>query len=296
MKDQDRENLYRLFREHGNNLGVARTTVVALNAFIEAVKTLRCTREQVLDLYRELAGAIKRTEPAIVPLIHLMEQFEQEMAAHTGVELDEIRRQAVRILTEKIALFEDNCRKVTAEGLKHVADGDGIIVHSPSAVVTDILVQARTELGRDFKVIVLQQNLVRTRQLINALTAAKIDNVVIPEYNLSHHLGEANKQFIGAVTVTSDRKLIAPPGTANAVHLAHAQNIAVYLFANTLHYSHYPSGRQRIYHAEESRNDGGVRYQMTVHSHDILDLAVIDYVINENGLMTEWTPEQHATG
>ena len=284
MKDQDRENLYRLFREHANNLGVARCTVVALKAFIEAVKELRCPREQVMDLYRELALAIRRTEPAIVPLIHLTEQFEKEMAAYTdGADLEEIRRQAVRILTEKIALYETNMAKLTDHGLAQVADGDGIIVHSPSAVVTDILVKARTALGHDFHVIALQQNRVRTRQLISALTAARIAHVVIPEYNLSLHLKEANKQFIGAVTVTQDRKIIAPPGTANAVHLAHSHRIEVYLFANSLHYSHDTADRQRIHRTTESRNDGGVSYQMTVHSHDIVDMELIDHVISENG-------------
>lgn len=283
MKEQDRENLYRLFREHCNNLGVARTTVVALNAFIDAIQALRCTREDVLDLYGELARAIKRTEPAIVPLIHLIEQFEAEMTANPDGDLDEIRSQAVRLLKEKIFQFENNRYQVTMHGIQHVEDGDGIIVHSPSAVVTDILVKAKTEQGRDFQVIVLQQNRVRTRQLINALTRAGIAHEVIPEYNLCHHLTGANKQFIGAVTVTPDRKIIAPPGTANAVHLAYAHNIVVYLFANTLHYSHHPVARQRIHRVDEARNDNGTCYQMTVHSHDIIDLSLIGHIINEYG-------------
>lgn len=285
MNPQDRENLYRLFREHANNLGVTRCTIAALKAFIASVKELKCPCDQFVAQYGELIQVIKNTEPVIVPLIHLVRQFEQEMGACGGDNMEESRNRAVRILGEKIVQIETNMGKVIEHGLNHVADGDGIIVLSPSTVVTDILARSKTVLGREFHVIILQQNLVRTRQLINALSKAKIDHVVIPDYNLCHYLHNANKQFIGAVTVTPDRKLIAPPGTSNAALLARSRDIKIYLFANTLHYSHQPAERQRIYQADEAHNDCGIRYQMTVHSHDIVDLDLIDHVINENGEM-----------
>lgn len=285
MNRQDRENLYRLFREHANNLGVNTCTIASLKAFIASVRELRCPRDQVMEHYRELVQLIRHTEPAVMPLIHLVKQFEEEVKAYADADEDEIRRQATRILGEKIVLMETKMGKVVEHGLTHVADGDGIIVLSPTTVVTAILVQSKTVLERSFHVIVLQQNVVRTRQLIDALSKAQIDHVVIPEYNLCHYLHSANKQFIGAVTVTSDRRLIAPPGTSNAAHLAHSRDIQIYLFANTLNYSRQPAERQRIYQADEDRDDCGIRYQMTVHSHDIVDLDLIDHIINEDGEM-----------
>ncbi|MBI9083885.1 MAG: hypothetical protein JEZ11_09835 [Desulfobacterales bacterium] len=285
MKQKDKENLYRLFRHHGNVMGTARATLMSLNAFIEALKALRCDRCDFVGLYQELADAIKNTEPKIIPLIHLLEAFEEEMAEYVDDDLETVRTRAIQILNAKSALFKSKAERVTQHGLIHVDDGDVIIVHMASSVVSNILLQARQIINRKFRVIAMQLDLVRTRQLTNALSAAGIEHMVAPAYNLSHYIEEANKIFIGAVTVTADRKIVVPVGTANALSLCRTQGVQSYLFANTLHYSHGISSSQQIHREETDMVQDRFSYKVTTHSHDLVDLDMIDVLIDEDGVV-----------
>ena len=285
MKQKDKENLYRLFRHHGNVMGTARATLMSLNAFIEALRGLRCDRCDFVGLYQELADTIKNTEPKIIPLIHLLEEFEEEMADHVDADLETVRGHAIQILENKIEQFKAKADRVTEHGLTHVADGDVIIVHMASSVVTNILLQAKERMNRNFQVIVMQLDLVRTRQLTNALAAADIEHRVAPAYNLSHYVEEANKVFIGAVTVTADNKIVVPIGTANALSLCRTKKVQSFLFANTLHYSHGLSSSQQIHCEETDMGEDRFSYKVTTHSHDLVDLDMIDVIVNEDGVV-----------
>ncbi len=285
MNKQDRKILYSLFREHGNNLGISKATLVALRAIIESMKELTCTRSDFTKCYGELAEAIKNTEPKIIPLIHILEQFEIEIKKYLGSDIEVIKNRAIGIILKKIKLMESNIQNIVKHGRKYVLDNDVIIVLSPSPVITSILVQAKNKLNRKFRVIVLQQNIVRTKQLVSALKDTNIEYLMIPEYNLSHYLEEATKQFIGAVTVTKDQKILAQVGTANAVSLSHLHNTTVYLFACTLHFSHHLSTDQLIYKKDVTMKQNNFNYCLTTHSHDIVDLKLVDHVITEFGEM-----------
>ena len=272
-------------------MGTARATLMSLKAFIAALKELRCDRCDFVGLYQELADIIKNTEPKIIPLIHLLEDFEEEMVGFVDADLETVRTNAIRILNTKVALFESKAERVTLHGLNHVTDGDVIIVHMASSVVSNILLQAKQTNNRNFRVIALQLDLVRTRQLTNALTQAGIEHLVAPAYNLSHYIEEANKFFIGAVTVTSDRKIVVPVGTANALSLCRTQGIHSYLFANTLHYSHGLSSSQQIHREETDMVQDRVSYKVTTHSHDLVDLDMIDVLIDEDGVVETEGPK-----
>lgn len=283
MNNQDRENLYALLREHGDNVGVARTTVLALQALIEALADLKITSRHPWERYQELANTVRESEPKIIPLIHLLERFEEQVQDFVQNEGEAFRDKAITLLQALIDLFEEKAHRLTGHGTQFVQDGDVIIVHSPSSVVDSILLAARQKDARKFKVTILQQNMSRTRQLIRLLKENNIEHLVIPEYNLSHHLNATDKLFLGAVTITEDHQVIAPVGTANTVSQCHLKGAEVYLFANSLHFSHEKGMDQRIFHRQELFEHGGEKYQVTRHSHDIFDLKLIDHVINEDG-------------
>jgi translation initiation factor 2B subunit (eIF-2B alpha/beta/delta family) len=83
-------------------------------------------------------------------------------------------------------------------------------------------------------VIVLKQDLAKTRRLIKSLSAADIDMEIIPEYSLSHYIEQGSKVFMGALSITKDLKVVSAVGSANIVSLCHLNNLPIYLFANTL--------------------------------------------------------------
>lgn len=286
MNPKDRENLYKLFRDQADVLGNSRMTEVALECFMRAVGRLKCSRETILPLCNDLAGVIKNSSPRIVPLIHLLEEFEDEMRfTRETVDVEAVRADAVNTLAEKLEAFRAMDAQLIEKGAECVAEGDVILAHSASGIVIRVLERAWGVLGRRFRVIVLQQDFIQTRQLIQALSNAAIPHEVIPEYDLVHFLGEARKLFLGALAVTPDRHMVAPAGTANIVSLCHLGGVPVYLFVNTLKFSHQPAEAQQIHRKAVDRTRDGVRYLFTTHSHSLVPLKLIDHIVTESGTM-----------
>ncbi len=285
MKTQDRENLQRLFRYHGNVQGIARTTSMALRSLVTAFEQLNCEKTGIAALYAELADAIRDTEPRIIPLIHMLEEFETEMAPHMEADSDVFRAEAIRILRQKRALYESRVELLVRNGLVHVAENDGIVVHSASSVVTRILVQARQVMLKNFDVMVLQLDPVRTPQITFSLSEAEIPYRVIPEFNLCHYCDQVNKIFIGALTISRDRKAVAPVGTSNTLSLCKANGIKTYLFANSYHFSHDMGTGQRIHTEQKDVSQARSRYRVTTHSHDLVDLDLFDVIVDETGVV-----------
>jgi translation initiation factor 2B subunit (eIF-2B alpha/beta/delta family) len=286
MNEKDRENLYKLFRDQADVLGTSRMTEVALESFIRAVQALKCTREAILPLFNELSSAIKKSRPRIVPLIHLLEEFEDEMRyTRASVELEAVREDAVNTLNEKLEAFREKVSQLAEKGADSVRDEDVILVHSASGVVIRVLVEAWEKRKRRFKVIVLQQDFAKTRQLIQALKQSGIPHEVVPEYDLVHYLGQATKLFIGAVAVTPDNNVVASAGTANIVGLCHVGRVPVYLFVNSLKFSHQPADAQEIHRKETEQDRAGVKYSLTTYSHSLVPLNLIANVITETGVM-----------
>ncbi|MBF0390249.1 MAG: hypothetical protein HQK71_09135 [Desulfamplus sp.] len=285
MKENIRNTMYQLLRDIGDIQGIARTTILSIESFIAAIKELRCSQDEVAGLYIELADAIKNSQPKIIPLIHLIERFEKDMRQimRTSPSIEEIRNSAEKSLREQIELFKNKADKVTQHGLNYIKNGDVIIAHSASWVITNILIEAKKVTKPLFRVIVLEQNKERTRQLIQALREHDIDHHVTPAHDLSHYVNEANKMFLGALTITSDHKIVAPSGTSGTVSLCHLNNISVHLFANTLHYSHNRAIDQYIYSEEGNTNTANLHFPITTHSHDLIDLELIDHVVTEDG-------------
>jgi translation initiation factor 2B subunit (eIF-2B alpha/beta/delta family) len=284
MNPQDKQILCSLIRDHEDNVGSSRATMMALKAFIESIKAVNCDVAEARDLYYELAETIKNTEPKVIPLIHLIEEFEKEVRGMDDATIDQVKQRAIQILEEKHEKIKTKVGKVIEHGLTCINDGDVIIVHTISFDVTNMLKLAREVLHKNFKVIVLKQDLAKTRRLIKSLTAAQIDMEIIPEYSLGHYIERGNKVFMGALSITEDMRAVSAIGSANIVSLCHLNNLPVYLFANTLKFSHRPSCQQRIHRKVASEIHGDVSFQLTTHSHDTVDLRHVDFLVTEGGI------------
>jgi translation initiation factor 2B subunit (eIF-2B alpha/beta/delta family) len=283
MKEKDKEILYKLFRDHEDVRGSSRMAMLALRSFIESINDLKSNASEIKELITELCDAIKHTEPRIVPLIHMIKAFETEMEGHYGEDLQETKNEAIRILQEKHDLLRSKVEQVIEHGVNLVEDGDTIVVHTASSDVTNMLVRAKEVLKKNFKLIILKQDFVKTKLLVKTLSKAKIDLLVVPEYSLSHYIEKANKLFIGAVSITPDAKVVAAIGTANIVGLCHINKVPVYLFANSLKFSFHPSSSQRIHTKTVPTFQDDVSYALTTHSHDIVDLKLVDHLVTEDG-------------
>lgn len=285
MKYEDRQNLFKLFRDHGDVLGTDGTTRVALESIIRAIRDLKCQADQFEALVGELVASIKATEPRITPLIHLVEQFEAEMQGAFSSDLRATKDKVIRSLEAKIAQLDGISHQMIENGLACIKRYDVIIVYSTSGVVRNILVEAK-RIGKPFEVLILRQDFTKTRKLIWTASSQDIDHQVIPEYNLSNFVVKANKLFLGTTSITPDGKAVCPLGAAEVVSLCHLNGIKIYLFANSLKFSHRASQHQAIHAKQENRREADTSYAMTIHSHCLVDLNHVDFLVREDGVVS----------
>lgn len=284
MNEQDRTILCSLIRDHEDLVGSSRASMLALQAFMASVEELRCPPEEVRGQYLELADAIKNTRPKIVPLIHLVEEFEVEMEPHFGGELMQVRQAAIEILRAKHEKLDGKVGKIIQLGFTCIHDGDVIVMHTASGDVMNMIASAKEKMGKKIKVIVLKQDFIKTKKLINTLMKAGVELETVPEFSLSHYIGQANKMFTGALSITHDLKVVSAVGTANIASLCHFHNIPVYLFANTLKFSHGLSENQRIHEKRVAQVEDECNYVLTTYSHDMVDLKMVDFLVTEEGI------------
>ena len=130
MKSEDKARLCSLIRDHEDTVGSSRVTMMAINAFIESIRQVRCSFDEIRGLHTELSEAIKNTEPKVIPLIHLLEEFETEIRGAQEDTIEGIKEHAIRILEEKHNKIKNKIGKVIEHGLTCISDGDVIVVHN----------------------------------------------------------------------------------------------------------------------------------------------------------------------
>ena len=130
MKNKEIEILYRLFRDHEDRVGATRTAILSLEAFAKSIEELKCTKETIRSQMFELSEIIRNSEPKIVTLIHLIEQFEAQMEEENNFDkktVKEIKRMAVRILERIVKRFELNLDQIAKYGEGFIEDRDVIV-------------------------------------------------------------------------------------------------------------------------------------------------------------------------
>jgi translation initiation factor 2B subunit (eIF-2B alpha/beta/delta family) len=284
MNKQDKKILHRLVREHEDVAGSSRSTLLALRAFMAAINELVCPGEKLRDQYMELTHAIKNTRPKIIPLIHLIEEFEEEIQAFFGDDPAAVKQKATEILQAKHEKLQSKSGKIIELGLTCVEADDTIVVHTANVNVISIITLSHQVMEKNINVIILQQDLAKTKRIISQLRQSNVPLQAVPEYSLSHYIGQADKMFCAALSITADHKVVAPVGTANITSLCHFHQIPVYLFANTLKFAHGVFEDQRI-HRETIRQDKDAdAYELVTYSHDVVDLKMVDYLVTEDGI------------
>lgn len=281
-----KESLDELLRYHSGVRGSARMTILGLKALMRAFEEVKATPEEMGGLLAEVLDAVRDSRPKLIALIDLLLMFEEEFRPHLSDDDPDVAKEAaIRLLQEKIELYQNKAAAVTEHGLEHISSWNTILVHSASSVVTNILIEATRTLDLNFRVLVLQLDPVRTPQVARTLEEEKIPHLIVPMHDLCHYQKDVDKLFLGALTITPDRKMVAPVGTAAVLSICHLAGIRSYLFANTLHYSRGAASTQQILTQREAVEEAVNSYQVTTHSHDLVDLSLIDVIVNEYGVV-----------
>ena len=285
MSTKDQIVLDSLFRDIVKFYSSSQTSLVTLQAIIEAVRDLECDESTYGVQIKEVCSIIANSQPRMFPIDNLIILFEKEMESKDyfrGKDFATMKTATIEILEDLIKRLEYDMSILANEGLEHIEDGDFIILHAVEEPVELLLPEAK-RMGKEFKVLILRQDEVKTQQVIQIMEQNGIEYTVIPEWDLIHFFDRVNKLFIGAYAVMTDGKFVSDSGTSNIVSECHIHNLPVYLFSPVLEITPTISENQNIYLKEESQNIGQLDYTLISHSSDVVSLDLVDHIITDKG-------------
>jgi translation initiation factor 2B subunit (eIF-2B alpha/beta/delta family) len=288
-----REKLSRLFLDIERQGGTTHLNASVLTSLSRAMHDFQeKDEEDFLDQFRTLLEEVKNTEPRIALIIdHLYHIWE------CLVEVKEVNHPHGHRFWEKkiIETIRKNKRKNSEEHQKMIRNGaaliehgDTLLIHSRSRTVLDVLKVAKQK-GKEFEVVIAEQEADKTCNLIEDLHKAKIPFRVVPEYMLSHVEKDIDKVLLGALTINSDLNFVADAGTAAVVSEFHLTNTPIYLIISTRKLSLWKARQAHHTFKATTRRTHDYRpieFERLKFSHDRVDVHLLTSVVSEQGVLT----------
>ncbi len=290
MKQSEHELLYKLFRDHEDIIGESKTTILSLEALITSIKQLKCDKHEIKNQVTALFETINNSEPKIIPLINIIASIEEKTAQNGTFDkasIEDIKNTLISLIKEGIIRYKSNMENVIINGSLLIRENDLVIVYSASTIVLQSLVKAKEAEEKNFKVLILKQDFIKTKQIILTLDNAAIPYIIIPEYNFIHYIDDAAKVLLGASSVSCDGKFIAAVGTTSIVGISHLHKIPIYLLVDTLKFSYLVCDEHRIHKKQLKEVHEDMEYFYTQYSHDKIQLKYVDQIVTEKGAINK---------
>ena len=285
MSTIDQKILDSLFRDIVKFYSSSQTSLITLRAIIKAVKFLECEDDMFRVQIREVCKIITNSQPRMFPIDNLIILLEHELKKNSYFEDKNIsvkKSGTIEIIEDLITRLNYDMRELANQGLDHITDGDFIVLHAVEEPVELLLPEAK-KMGKEFEVLILRQEFVKTNRVIKIMEENQIKFTVIPEWDLIHTFDKVTKLFIGAYAITADGRFVSDSGTSNIVSECYIHKLPIYLFAPILEITPTVSDDQNLYLKEESQYASGVDYTLISHSCDIVNLDLVNHIITDRG-------------
>ena len=285
MSTIDQKILDSLFRDIVKFYSSSQTSLITLRAMIKAVKFLECEDDMFRVQIREVCKIITNSQPRMFPIDNLIILLEHELKKNSYFKDKNIsvkKTATIEIIEDLITRLNYDMRELANQGLDHITDGDFIVLHAVEEPVELLLPEAK-KMGREFEVLILRQESVKTNRVIKVMEENQIKFTVIPEWDLIHTFDKVTKLFIGAYAITADGRFVSDSGTSNIVSECYIHKLPIYLFAPILEITPTVSDNQNLYLKEESQYASGVDYTLISHSCDIVNLDLVNHIITDQG-------------
>ena len=281
MSNLEQQTIDKLFRDLIRVYSTSATSMIGLDAIKMAITELACDEAGLADKINKLSDSIKKTQPRMFPLDNLMLILDREVQSLLNA--NQLTKKSIINLIDDFKLrLDSDLDSLIQKSLEWIEDGDFIVIHSIEENIENLIPEA-SQRGKNFKILVLKQDIITTGKILKILTENNIDFEVIPEYDLVHYFGEITKLFIGTQALTNDNYIVCDSGTSNIVSECHIHKVPICLFLKSLKFSHYPASDQNIRKNSYKDEYDGVEYNYSIHSNDVIKLDLIDHIITEKG-------------
>ena len=281
MSNLEQQTIDKLFRDLIRVYSTSATSMIGLDAIKMAITELACDEVGLADEINKLSDSIKKTQPRMFPLDNLMLILDREVQSLLNA--NQLTKKSIINLIDDFKLrLDSDLDSLIQKSLEWIEDGDFIVIHSIEENIENLIPEA-SQRGKNFKILVLKQDIITTGKILKILMENNIDFEVIPEYDLVHYFGEITKLFIGTQALTNDNYIVCDSGTSNIVSECHIHKVPICLFLKSLKFSHYPASDQNIRKNSYKDEYDGVEYNYSIHSNDVIKLDLIDHIITEKG-------------
>ena len=281
MSNLEQQTIDKLFRDLIRVYSTSATSMIGLDAIKMAITELACDEAGLADEINKLSDSIKKTQPRMFPLDNLMLILDREVQSLLNA--NQLTKKSIINLIDDFKLrLDSDLDSLIQKSLEWIEDGDFIVIHSIEENIENLIPEA-SQRGKNFKILVLKQDIITTGKILKILRENNIDFEVIPEYDLVHYFGEITKLFIGTQALTNDNYIVCDSGTSNIVSECHIHKVPICLFLKSLKFSHYPASDQNIRKNSYKDEYDGVEYNYSIHSNDVIKLDLIDHIITEKG-------------
>ena len=281
MSNLEQQTIDKLFRDLIRVYSTSATSMIGLDAIKMAITELACDEAGLADKINKLSDSIKKTQPRMFPLDNLMLILDREVQSLLNA--NQLTKKSIINLIDDFKLrLDSDLDSLIQKSLEWIEDGDFIVIHSIEENIENLIPEA-SQRGKNFKILVLKQDIITTGKILKILNENNIDFEVIPEYDLVHYFGEITKLFIGTQALTNDNYIVCDSGTSNIVSECHIHKVPICLFLKSLKFSHYPASDQNIRKNSYKDEYDGVEYNYSIHSNDVIKLDLIDHIITEKG-------------
>ena len=281
MSNLEQQTIDKLFRDLIRVYSTSATSMIGLDAIKMAITELACDEDGLADEINKLSDSIKKTQPRMFPLDNLMLILDREVQSLLNA--NQLTKKSIINLIDDFKLrLDSDLDSLIQKSLEWIEDGDFIVIHSIEENIENLIPEA-SQRGKNFKILVLKQDIITTGKILKILMENNIDFEVIPEYDLVHYFGEITKLFIGTQALTNDNYIVCDSGTSNIVSECHIHKVPICLFLKSLKFSHYPASDQNIRKNSYKDEYDGVEYNYSIHSNDVIKLDLIDHIITEKG-------------
>jgi translation initiation factor 2B subunit (eIF-2B alpha/beta/delta family) len=289
---QYQEKISKLFLSIESEVGTTRLNDMVLKALKMAIHDFReIGEEDFLRQFYELLELVKNTSPRIALIIdhffHIWNVLNEAKSQEHPANHLYWEQKIVHALKEFRKEAHVERKKMIKAGVSIMGKNDVILIHSISGSVLDTLFEAKRK-GKVFEVIVAEQELEKTQQIVEVLAKRKISFKVVPEYMLSHVESEITKVFLGAVTINSEMSVVCDAGSNAIVSEFHLSKKPIYLFISTRKFSLWKSRSEHHHYKVKSTKTlscAPVEFHRLKFSHDRVPLNYYHVVITELGRM-----------
>lgn len=223
-----------------NIRGAGKIAKYAASALKSAAEYFKGSDVNEFLRYMEHVGSYLRSaRPTAVSLPNAVSYVLSRLKERLPSSVDE-GKEITKSVTEEFIRYADEAVKIISDlGAKRLENGDTVMTHCHSTVVTSVIVTAH-KMGKVSKVYVKE-----TRPALQGLITAKVladeglDVVLIPDSTVRYYMKKVDKVVVGADTVVANGAVVNKIGTSLVALAAKEARVRFYVATETFKFSPY---------------------------------------------------------